>query len=540
MRRFSGKGVSSGVAFGRVKKLASSRCEVVRREVADASAELVRLESALLETLEATERLIEKARESLGSQESEIFEIHRMLLEDDDLVGAARELIMRESVDAEFAVATVSERLADELSALEDEYLRARASDIRDVSGRLLGALRGEISDGELHREVIICADDLTPSQTLTLDRRLVRGFVTARGSASSHTAILARSLGIPALVGIGEEALASLEEGRDAALDGFTGELFVSPDETVRSRLEAKLRELELESASLARLRELPAVTKSGRRLELCVNIGSERELDAALAVGADGIGLFRSEFLFLERDTLPDEEAQLGVYRRVIGAMKPRKVVIRTLDLGADKALPSLSLEHEENPALGLRAIRLCLERPELFRTQLRALLRASIYGRLAILLPMIASEFEIVEAKAHIEAVKSELTRENLPFSDSVELGIMIETPAAAILAERLVPLVDFFSIGTNDLTQYTLACDRQNPALERFCDSRHEAVLELIKVAAEAAHRAGRWCGICGELASDFALTERFLSLGIDELSVTPPSLPRLKAHVRELY
>lgn len=538
MTTLKGIGVSSGCAVGRITLLVHGRGAGDGKAAADPQGELCRFRRALESTARELDVIFERALRTLGGEEAEIFAVHRMMLDDRDYLDAVEGEILAKGANAEGAVRAACERFEATFAAMDDEYLKARAADIRDVSERLISALSGERRPSPSEEGTVLCADDLSPSETVLLDTSRVIAFVTASGSASSHTAILASSLGIPAIVGIGRELL-SVEGGTLAIVDGDSGTVTLSPDE--RLVAEAKARQLENEKrrARLAELKGKPSETRDGRRVLLYANVGDEQGCREALRCDAEGIGLFRSELLFLGRRTYPSEEEQYRVYRRVLREMGERRAIVRTLDVGADKQADYLGLADEENPALGVRAIRYSLLHPELLRAQLRALYRASVAGRLAVMFPMIASEWELREVLALCADVRSELGEAGERYDEGVELGIMIETPAAALISDLLAPLVDFFSVGTNDLIQYTLACDRGNAAVARFCDPHHEAVLRLIEFSAKNAHAAGKWIGICGELASDTTLTEAFLRMGIDELSVSPSHILSLRETVRSL-
>ena len=534
MTKFSGKGVCGGIAIGKICLSRREKVPVKRMRVEDTSAELARFDAALSEADAALAAVYEKALVEVGESGAQIFEIHRMMLADADYLDSVRGMITAQSVNAEYAVALTAENFAAMFMAMSDGYMQARAADVQDISDRLIGCLTGSAAYGV--PEGILCADDLAPSETVLLDKSRVTAFVTAGGSASSHTVILARSMGIPAVIGMGAAFLASARDGETAIVNGATGEVILAPDAHALREAE-RMRDAEIAARRLLEsLRGKDNVTQDGRRIEIYANIGGVSDIGQVLLSDAGGIGLFRSEFLYLERSDYPSEEEQFAAYRRVLESMAGRRVIIRTLDIGADKQAGYFGMEPEENPALGLRAIRLCLTRPEIFKTQLRALWRASAFGRLGIMFPMIADLPELEEALALSGEVRRELMAAGIPVGEA-EMGIMIETPAAAIIADRLAPMVDFFSVGTNDLTQYTLACDRQNPALERFCDTHHEAVLRLIGHAAKEAHACGKWIGICGELAADTSLTARFLDMGIDELSVAPASVLPLRKAVR---
>lgn len=538
MTILTGKGVFGGVAMGRAMTYKKGSAAVVRRTVADTEAELIRYREAVAHAKEELGALYERARREIGESEAAIFEIHGMMLEDEDYRLAVENVIRIEQVNAEYAVFCASERFAAVFAEMEDPYMRARVADVRDVGARLCRILEGRGLRMPTGEGVILCADDLSPSETIQLDRERILGFVTAEGSGNSHTAILARTLGIPAIVGVGE-ALSEVTDGMPLALDGRNGLLYVQPDVETEHALAERQQEERRARELLLAYRGLDNVTRDGTRVDIFANIQSIAEVGAARLHDAGGIGLFRSEFLYLERTDYPDEEEQLHAYRTVLQSMGDKKVIIRTLDIGADKQVPYMGLAREENPALGLRAIRICLCHPEILQTQLRALLRASAYGRLGIMFPMITSVAEVNEILSIYERVRRELLAEGEKISDGIELGVMIETPAAALISDRLAPLVDFFSIGTNDLTQYTLAMDRQNRAIERFFDEHHEAVLRLVEMTVQNAHKHGKWVGICGELGADTALTEAFLRMGVDELSVSPTAILPLRERVRSL-
>ena len=538
MITLSGKGVYGGIAIGTVSFFRRSGVSVRRRSVTNVEKEQERYRRAKESAIGALGELYEKALRNIGESGAQIFEIHKMMLEDDDYNDSVLHTIRTERVNAEYAVFTTAENFSMVFSSMDDPYMQARAADVRDISNRLIGALSGK-SNEELSlpsEPRIICADDLAPSETMQLDRHQVSAFVTSEGSVNSHTAILARTMGIPAVVDVGGE-LMKAEDGTDVIVDGFTGKVYLSPDPATLTRMRQRMEEDRKAKSLLEKYKGMENVTLDGTRIDIFANIQGLREVGAALLNDAGGIGLFRSEFLYLDRKTLPDEEEQFQVYKTVLQSMGGKKVVIRTMDIGADKQVNYLGLQKEENPAMGMRAIRICLEQPEIFRPQLRALLRASVFGRLAIMFPMITSVAEVERILQMLREVRQELRREGLPYAPDTELGIMIETPAAALISDRLAPLVDFFSIGTNDLTQYTLALDRQNRSIASFFDPHHEAVLRLITMAAENAHRHGKWIGICGELGADTELTETFLRMGIDELSVSPAYILPLRDKIR---
>ena len=540
MKIYQGKGVYGAIAAGRITVFKRDRKQVKRDKIKNPEAELARFEDARGKAVCQLKALYEKALKEVGEANARIFEIHTMMAEDEDFNEAVAEMINTQKVNAEYAVAITADNFARMFAAMEDAYMQARAADIRDIADRIIACLKGADSgDFTFSEPVIICADDLAPSETVSLDKDKVLAFVTAHGSHNSHTAILAGSMGIPAIIGVGDEFLLTVKNGDMAIVDGFTGEFFLHPDKQTLLNAEKKQRFETEKKDLLQKLKGKDSVTLDGRRIDLYANIGSVDDLGAVLLNDADGIGLFRSEFLYLENNRYPTEEEQFAVYSRVLESMPSKRVVIRTLDIGADKQAEYFGLEKEENPALGLRAVRLCLTRPEVFKTQLRALYRASAFGKLCIMFPMITSTAELEACISLCEQVKRELTVTGKKYASDIEVGIMIETPAAAIISDRLAPLVDFFSIGTNDLTQYTLACDRQNPRLERFCDTHHEAILRLIEYSVKNAHAHGAWVGICGELAADTSLTEAFLRMGVDELSVSPAFVLKIRDTVRKL-
>lgn len=538
MRSFVGKGVYGAIAIGKISVFKRNEAQVTRRHIDDCIAEVSRYETARASAINELDELYRKALPKVGEAGAQIFEIHRMMLEDEDYNESVIGMIERQHINSEYAIALTADNFEAMFSAMDDSYMQARAADVRDISNRLIRVLSGISDKTSLGDEkLIICADDLAPSETVTLDKNKVLAFVTAHGSPNSHTAILARNMNIPAVIGVGESFLTAVRDGDSAIVNGSTGEVILSPSEAQLIEAEKK-READNEAKRLLEaLRGKENVTLDGTHVNIYANIGGVDDIGAVLLSDADGIGLFRSEFLYLERRDYPSEEEQFTVYRRVLESMSGRKVIIRTLDIGADKQVGYFGLDKEENPALGLRAIRICLTRPEVLRTQLRALYRASAYGELGIMFPMITSVSEVEEILEFCREVRGELMRDGVPVSANIEHGIMIETPASAVISDKLAPLVDFFSVGTNDLIQYTLACDRQNPKLDRFCDTHHEAVLRLIGYAAKSAHANGKWIGICGELAADTSLTRKFLEMGIDELSVSPPYVLRLRDTVR---
>ena len=538
MITLKGKGVYGAIALGRISVFTRKEAAVKRTHIDDIAAEKERLAAAKEKATEQLQEIYNKALKEVGEANAQIFEIHMMMIEDEDYNDSINSIIETQSVNAEYAVAVTADNFAAMFSSMDDAYMQARAADVKDISNRIISCLSEENSESAASDEkVIICADDLAPSETVLLDKDKVLAFVTAYGSSNSHTAILARNMNIPAIIGVGKELLEAVNSGEFAAVDGYTGEVFLDPDEETRARLENKRTEDEEKKRLLQELKGKENVTLDGRKINIYANIGSVDNIGAVLANDAGGIGLFRSEFLYLESSDYPTEEQQFAAYKRVLESMAGKKVIIRTLDIGADKQVDYFNLAKEENPALGYRAIRICLTRPEIFKTQLRALYRASAYGNLGIMFPMITSVSELEKILSICDEVKNELKAEGIEISEKTELGIMIETPAAAIISDRLAPMVDFFSVGTNDLTQYTLACDRQNAAIEQFVDTHHEAILRLIEMAADNAHKNGKWIGICGELAADTSLTEAFLRMGIDELSVSPTFVLKVRDAVR---
>ncbi len=533
-----GKGVSMGVAIGPLYFYQRAKATIDRYEVADTDAEWQRFKDAQQKAIDQLGQLAEKARAEAGDEAALLFETHQMMAEDLDFEETIQGAITENKLNAEAAVTDTAAQFAEMFAAMDDTYMQARAADVKDVAGRILSILTGAVQGGiDSPVPVILAADDLAPSETVQLDKSKILGFVTEGGSGSSHTAILARTMGIPAIIGVGDQ-LKEEYQGREVIVDGGTGSVVLDADEDTRARLMKKRADILKRQEMLKQLKGQPNVSKDGQEIRVYCNIGNPEDVHAVLENDGGGIGLFRSEFLYLNCDDYPTEDYQFEAYKKVLSDMGGKEVVIRTLDIGADKMIEYFQLPHEENPALGNRALRICLNRPEIFKTQLRALYRASAYGRLSIMFPMVASVWEVREAKKMCELVKKELTAEGIPFSDEVDVGIMIETPAAAVISDRLAKEVDFFSIGTNDLTQYTLACDRQNNDLGRFFNAHHPAVLRLIKMACDNAHKEGIWCGICGELGADLELTELFLSIGLDELSVSPRAVLPLRQKVRE--
>ena len=532
-----GKSVYKGIAIGKVFVYKKAEKIIKKEIIEDAAAEVVRYEAAKAKALGQLKGLYEKALRDVGEEEAMIFDIHQMLLEDLDYRDAIARAIEGEMVNAEYAVFLACEQFAAMFLSMDDDYMRGRAADIKDISERVISILNGTQATPETMAEpVIILAEDLNPSETVQLDKDKLLAFVTQKGSANSHTAILARTMNIPSLVNTDIEVDMKYD-GATAIVDGFAGVIYIEPDEETMAKMQEKKAKADKQRVLLQEMKGKETITKSGRKVHLYSNIGSIQDIDTVLENDSEGIGLFRSEFLYLGRDTFPTEEEQFEAYKTVLSKMEGKKVIVRTLDIGADKQADYFGIASEENPALGLRAIRICLTQPEVFKTQLRALYRASVYGKLSIMFPMIISLKEIMHIKDIVAEVKSELDKENIAYG-AVELGIMIETPAAAIISDILAPHVDFFSIGTNDLSQYTMAIDRQNPSLDAFFDQHHEAVLRLIQWTCESAHKHGAWCGICGELGADMELTRRFLEMGIDELSVSPAYTLALRKQIRE--
>lgn len=538
MITLSGKSVFGGIAIGKISFYKRNEITIKRSRIEDTDAEIRRFEEAKAQALAELQQLHDKAVDDVGEANAMIFEIHQMMLEDLDYVESIVNMITTQEVNAEYAVGTTADNFAAMFAAMDDAYMQGRAADVKDVSERLIKVLSN--SDHgviEMKEPVIVAADDLVPSETVQLDKEKVLAFVTMYGSSNSHTAILARTMNIPAVIGLGED-LKQEYDGKLAVVDGMDGVIYIDPDARTMEAMQKKQREDLEKKELLEQLKGKENVTKSGQKVNVYANIGNLSDVGAVLKNDAGGIGLFRSEFLYLESETFPTEEQQFKVYKQVAENMAGKRVIIRTLDIGADKQVEYFGLDKEENPALGYRAIRICLTRPEIFKTQLRALYRASAYGQIAIMFPMIISVDEVKKIKQMIQVVQEELTEEGVDFRKDVEIGVMIETPAAVMVSHELAKEVDFFSVGTNDLTQYTLAIDRQNQKLEPFYDAHHPAVLSMIRMAAENAHREGKWIGICGELAADLSLTGTFLEMGIDELSVAPGMILPLRKTVRE--
>lgn len=539
MITITGKGVSTGVAVGPLYFYRRASGEIPRTTVEDSVAELARFEAAKQTAIEQLGKLYEKALAEAGEEAAILFETHQMMLEDLDYVESIQGLIEGDHLNAEAAVSDTSAQFAEMFASMDDSYMQARAADVKDISSRVIGILMG-VAQGGIDSDVpvILASDDLAPSETVQLDKSKILGFVTSGGSGNSHTAILARTMGIPAIIGVGDQ-LKEAFEGKEVFVDGQTGEVVVEADDVSRERLSKKQSKERARRELLDQLKGKPNETLDGKNMMVYCNIGNPGDMDAVLANDGGGIGLFRSEFLYLQGDDYPTEEQQFQAYKTVAERMGGKRVIIRTLDIGADKQADYFGLDKEENPAMGLRAIRICLTRPEVFKTQLRALYRASAYGKIAIMFPMITSVWEVQEIKRICANVRAELAEEGVPMADYVELGIMIETPSAVMMSDRLAREVDFFSVGTNDLTQYTLAVDRQGNNLDKFYDAHHPAVLRMLKMAADNAHAAGIWIGICGELGADTSLTETFFALGIDELSVSPSAVLPLRGAIRAI-
>ena len=536
MEKYTGKSIFKGIAIGKILFYQKGEQPVKRVKIEDTAEQIKRYEDARAKAAEQLQGLYEKALKEVGEANAAVFEVHQMMLEDDDYIDSVVNIIETQQVNAEFAVATTGDNFAKMFAEMEDDYFKARAADVKDISERMVNILSGNESGGALGDEpVIVVAEDLAPSETVQMDKEKLLAFVTRFGSANSHTAILARTMNIPALI---EVDIKEEWNGKMAVVDGYTGTFYIDPDEETLKKMQEK-KEKDIKAREL--LQELKGkedITVDGKHIKLYANIGGVKDVTSVLANDAAGIGLFRSEFLYLEADNYPDEEAQFQAYKTVAENMAGKKVIVRTLDIGADKQVDYFNLDHEENPAMGYRAIRICLDRRDIFRTQLRALLRASAYGNIGIMYPMIISVDEVKEIKKIVESIKAELTEKGIEYGE-VEQGIMIETPAAVMISDLLAEEVDFFSIGTNDLTQYTLAIDRQNSKLDNIYDSHHPAVLRMIQKTIENGHKAGCWVGICGELGADMTLTETFLKMGIDELSVSPTFVLPIRKLIREM-
>ena len=538
METLKGKAVYKGIALGKISVLRKTENVVKRVKIEDVDAELQRVEVAKAQAIEQLGKLYDKAVKEVGEASAAIFEVHQMMLEDLDFNEAIENTIRTQEVNAEYAVASTGDSFSEMFASMDDDYMKARAVDIKDISERLVQNLAGNGDNGlDFTEPVIVVADDLTPSETVQMDKEKILAFVTVHGSTNSHTAILARMMNIPALIGV-EMNLEDMQTGTEAVVDGFTGEFILCPEEEVRAKAQKKLDEENEKRNLLLELKGKENITLSGKKIELYANIGSAADVGYVLENDAGGIGLFRSEFLYIGRNELPSEEEQFQAYKQAAQNMAGKKVIIRTLDIGADKQADYLNLGKEENPALGYRAIRICLTQTDIFKTQLRAIFRASNYGQIAIMYPMITSVEEVKKIQEIVQEVKKELRDCEIPYKD-VEEGIMIETPAAVMISDELAELVAFFSIGTNDLTQYTLAIDRQNEKLDAFYNPHHKAVLKMIQMVVDNAHKAGKWAGICGELGADPELTETFVRMGVDELSVAPSMILKLRKIVREM-
>lgn len=536
MEKYTGKSIFKGIAIGKILFYQKGEQTVKRMKIEDTAEQIKRYEDARAKAAEQLQGLYEKALKEVGEANAAVFEVHQMMLEDDDYIDSVVNIIETQQVNAEFAVATTGDNFAKMFAEMEDDYFKARAADVKDISERMVNILSGNESGGALGDEpVIVVAEDLAPSETVQMDKEKLLAFVTRLGSANSHTAILARTMNIPALI---EVDIKEEWNGKMAVVDGYTGTFYIDPDEETLKKMQEKKEEDIKARELLQELKGKEDITVDGKHIKLYANIGGVKDVTSVLANDAAGIGLFRSEFLYLEADNYPDEEAQFQAYKTVAENMAGKKVIVRTLDIGADKQVDYFNLDHEENPAMGYRAIRICLDRRDIFRTQLRALLRASAYGNIGIMYPMIISVDEVKEIKKIVESIKAELTEKGIEYGE-VEQGIMIETPAAVMISDLLAEEVDFFSIGTNDLTQYTLAIDRQNSKLDNIYDSHHPAVLRMIQKTIENGHKAGCWVGICGELGADMTLTETFLKMGIDELSVSPTFVLPIRKLIREM-
>ena len=538
MEKFFGKSVYKAITLGKVLVFARNENQIKRRKIEDVDGEIVRLESAIAKATEQLQELYEKAVKEVGEASAAIFEFHQMMLEDDDYLDSMHEIIRGEEVNAEYAVAQTGDNFSAMFAGMEDDYMKARAIDVKDVSERLVRILSGTESNGKMGEEpVIIVADDLSPSETVQMDKEKILAFVTVHGSTNSHTAILARMMNIPAIIGVPLE-LDKIPNGCQAIVDGISGEVILEPEASEIELAKKKIKEQAEKQQLLLEMKGKPTVTQSGKEVKLYANIGNVSDLAYVLENDAAGIGLFRSESLYLGKEDYPTAEEQFTAYKQVLQTMAGKKVIMRTLDIGADKQVDYFHLGKEDNPAMGYRAIRICLSEPEIFKTQLRALFRASAYGNLSIMYPMIISTSEVKQIQAIVSEVKQELEELQIPYKEP-EQGIMIETPAAVMISDELAKMVDFFSIGTNDLTQYTLAIDRQNEKLDPFYNAHHEAILRMIQLVADNAHKEGKWVGICGELGADTELTEKFIEMGIDELSVSPSMVLPIRKIIREL-
>ncbi len=536
MIALQGKSVFKGIAIGKIAFYKRKNQQIKRIKVEDFESEILRFEKAKEKAVEQLQKLFQKALNDVGEANAMIFEIHQMMLEDLDYIESIVNIIKTQSVNAEYAVAVTSDNFQKMFSSMDDEYMKGRAADVKDVSERVLNILQGVDGDDDGFNEpVIIAADDLAPSETVQLDKNKVLGFATSFGSSNSHTAILARTMNIPAIINLGDN-LKEEFNGKLAIINGFSGKVYIEPEQPLIDEFTAKKEEEEKKALLLQQYKGKDTISLDGKEIMLYANAGGIKDIGMALQNDAGGIGLFRSEFIYLENDDFPTEEEQFLIYKEVAQNMASKKVIIRTLDIGADKQADYFNLPKEENPAMGYRAIRICLQQPEIFKTQLRALLRASAFGNIAIMIPMIISLDEVIKTKEIIKQIKDELDKDGIAFNRNIEVGIMIETPAAVMISDLLAKEVDFFSIGTNDLTQYTLAADRQNQSIEKFVDTHHTAVLRMIKMVIDNAHKNGIWAGICGELGADLELTELFMAMGIDEISVSPSFVLKVREKI----
>ncbi len=535
MITINGKGVCGGVAFGKIKLYVKDANPVLRVRVGDTSKEIKRFEYAVDRASNQLKRLYEKAVGEVGEENAMIFDIHKMMLEDRDFLDSVISNITTQKLNAESAVAITADSFAEMFSSMDDSYMQARASDVRDISERVIDLLTEKEDSKESNERGVLAAVDLAPSETVQMDKSKILAFVTEKGSSNSHTAILARTMNIPAVI-CAEGIMNEGNDGKDVIVDGFTGKVYISPDMETVLEMQKKKQKNEEQKALLEKLKGVKPVTKDGQEILLYANIGSLDDMSAVYANDGMGVGLFRSEFIYLESKSFPTEDEQFAIYKSAARKALGKRVIIRTLDIGADKNVDYFKMPEEENPAMGVRAIRICLTRPDIFKTQLRAIYRASAFGNIAVMFPMITSITEVKKVKEIVEEVKGELRKERISFNENLETGIMIETPAAALISDKLAKEVDFFSIGTNDLTQYSLAIDRQNQQANAFCDIHHPAILRLIKIVVDNSHKEGIWTGICGELAGDLSLTETFLAMGVDELSVTPNLLLPLKQKI----
>ena len=532
--------MQAGISIAKIKVYKKAGELVTRTKISDVQSEIARVDTAIEKTVEQLQALYEKALDTVGEDSAAIFEVHQMMLQDEDYVDSIKNIIDSEEVNAEYAVSVTGDNFSEMFASMDDEYMQARSADVKDISARLVKTLSGtqDTDMSEVTGKVILLADDLSPSETIQMDKSKIAAFVTANGSVTSHTAILARTMNIPALVNADIDNI-NLYDGMDAIIDGGLGKLIIEPTAELSAKYETKILEAEKQKKLLLELKGKPTITLSGKKINLYANVGNIGDIAYAQTNDAEGIGLFRSEFIYLGKNDYPTEEEQFQIYKQAVQLMGKKRIIIRTCDIGADKQIDYFNLDKEDNPALGFRAIRICLTRVDFFKTQLRALFRAGVYGNLSIMYPMIVSLDEIKKIKTIVAEVQAELEEQQIPFAKDIEQGIMIETPAAAIISDVLAKEVDFFSVGTNDLTQYTLAMDRQNAKLDSLYDKHHPAILALIKMAADNAHANGNWIGICGELGADLELTEQFINMGIDELSVSPGAILSIREKIRQL-